>query len=394
MKNVLTVACLIFAIYGNGVAIGQSSGSGGIELSTPTEITFTWRDARDLSISFENAEDRIALANLVVNECQTNSSLSDLARLDGYRISGHICYRDGDLDLATTAFNEVLGLDTTPRWKAEAHRMLGQLAFSAADFELAKSHFIQAWNFTEVDDPDLQYTTSLSILNLACSTSELVGSHEDTLNYALVGLSKFSQPDRHRDRAQYLFWAYQANKSLGDSAAALTYLEEILTDHPDFQAGDPRGIILELHLDQYILRGEDWDNPTKEFIAEVISIVYDYNYLFSMSRVEILRKLANFVEEHGKHDAAIYLRTTQVTELENAIDNEDSFDPFLRSVLLSQTSTVKYDNAKHLASLGRYADASVLLQEIISSPLGNVDPNTLQSATELNTRVLERMQAP
>ena len=98
-------------------ALAQTTGSdsGSLNQTTPIALTPKWSDERDLTLLFENSNDRIALARLIISECINNASLTDLARIDGFRIAGHICYRDGAPEDATLAFTELNEFTTIPR---------------------------------------------------------------------------------------------------------------------------------------------------------------------------------------------------------------------------------------------------------------------------------------
>lgn len=272
--------------------------------------------------------------------------------------------------------------------------MLGQLALAVGDFTLANQHFVQSWSNIEIDDPDMRFTASRSVLNQVCNTHLLTSNYDSLLNYSLIGIAKLDHPDLRIEQSQYLYWAYQANKYLGNSPAALEYLEDLLTQNPDFQSDDARGIILDLQLDVYILRDEGWDSPSPEFIQEVIEIVYDPNYLFTLSRVEILRKLGNLTESDGQDQAAIHLRSSLVQELDDALEASSELDPYIKGLLYTHSSKIKLDNASHLMLRGQIADASVILEELISSPAEQVDPNVSRAANHLQAQAIEILMTP
>ncbi len=376
------------------LTLAQTAGSDpeSLNQTTPIALTPKWSDERDLTLLFENSNDRVTLARLIISECINNDSLTDLARIDGFRIAGHICYRDGAPEDATLAFTELNDFTTIPRWKANSLRMLAQLSMGQADINTALSQFKAAWEYSILDDPEGRFSSTKSILNMICNLSNITNDHENGLDYALQGIALFSTPTTQREKSQYVYWAYELNKALGDNIAALDNLNDLLENHPEFQAGnDLHGFFPTLRLDVYNLQGKGWNSPSEDFIHEVTSVIYDPEYMLMPSRLVIIQKFGRLLESQDQNQAAIHLRTSLRQELELELDTAPEIDPFLKETLFYHSSILALDDAKLHIKLRDFISATAVLNEIINSN-NNLPAHIIDQATDINNAMILQME--
>ncbi len=375
-------------------AFAQTTGSdpGSLNQTTPIALTPKWSDERDLTLLFENSSDRIALARLIISECINNTSLTDLARIDGLRIAGRICYRDGAPEDATLAFTELNEFTTIPRWKASSLRMLAQLSMGRGDINTALSQFKSSWEYSVLDDPDGRFSSTKSVLNMICNLSDITNDQAGGLNYALQGIALFSTPETQREKSQYVYWAYKLNKELGDNIAALDNLNDLLLNHPEFQAGNNlHGFFPTLRLDVYNLQGKGWDSPSEDFIHEVTSVIYDPEYMLMPSQLVIIQKFGRLLESQEQNQAAIHLRTNLRQELDLELEIDSTVAPFLKDILYSNAATLALDDAKLHIKLRDFVSAAAVLNEVINSN-NNLPAHIVDQATDINDAMILQME--
>lgn len=395
----LPIATITAALYMLTAITATESGSQPespeqLSISTPQPLTPQWTNEHDLLILFEHATDRVALARLIIDECQNNEGLPVATRTDGLRIAGHACYRDQANDDAVEAFTKLNDIATSPRWKAEALRMLAQLSMNdiESDMTVTISYFKQAWEQSLLDDPTGQFASTKSILNLICALSTSTGEHAQALDYALQGIALFSTSDTPREKAQFIYRAYEANKALGDNDAALLNLNDLLSNHPDFQADNNFvGLPPILRLDVYNLADHGWDHPSEEFVNEVLDICYEPSYMFMPSRLVVAQRLGDLLESQNQNQAAINIRTAIRQELADQLASNTDLDAFLVSSLKINNAYLALDDAKLSLKLGDPVAATAILNSI-TSDADALPAHIVEEATNLESRVQAQMQ--
>ncbi len=370
------------------------SGESNLNISTLKAVSAKWTNERDLSLLFEQTDNRILLAEYIISECINSNTLSELARVDGLRIAGHICYRDGSYENAKTAFSALRDLDSSPRWNSEALRMLAQLSMNDPDLDITIGFFNDALDFALQDDPNGDFLSTKSLLNTLCSLNSATGNHNGALETALVGIDLFSSPNTQREKAQFIYWAYLANKNLGDHPGALYNLNDLLENHPEFQAdNDIHGIPPLLRIDQFILRGQGWERPSEDFIYEILDICYDPEYQLMPSRLLILEKFGKLLERNDQFSAAINIRSTLRNELSTQLDTNNSINPLLKTDLRNRLARLALDDARLLLKTGDPAGAFALLSEI-NSPQTQLPEEILNQISQLRETAEDLLPVP
>ena len=364
-----TQLIILSTIFAQPLASAESQpAQDNLNISTPVPITAKWVDERDLTLLFDQSDNRILLAEYIISECVNNSTLSTLTRADGLRIAGHICYRDGSYENANNAFSALRDLDASPRWNSEAYRMLAQLSMDESDINITIDLFTQAWNFALQDDPDGLFLSTKSLFNTLCSLNSAIGNHEIALETAQVGIALYSKPNTQREKAQFIYWAYKANKNLGDNAGALFNLNDLLDNHPDFQANNNiLGIPPLLRVDQFALQNQAWDHPSEDFVNTVIDICYNPDYLYMPSRLIVLENFGKLLEKNEQYDAVLHIRSTLRNELASQLDTNNSIEQLLKSDLQGRLARLALDDAKLQLELGDPVSAVATLTEITNS---------------------------
>lgn len=393
--NIINITIATILLLSNsvmGATQNTSVSPESLNETTPVAITPKWVNERELTLLFENSSDRVTLARLIISECINNTSLTDLTRIDGLRIAGHICYRDDAPEDAILAFTELDNLTTTPRWKAEALRMLAQLSMGQGAINTSLNQFKTAWEYSILDDPEGRFSSTKSILNMICNLSDITNDHAGGLDYALQGIALFSTPTTQREKSQYVYWAYELNKELGDNVAALDNLNDLLENHPEFQAeNDLHGFFPTLRLDVYNLQENGWNSPSEDFIHEIISVVYDPAYLFMPSRIVIIQKFGALLENYDNDLAAINFRSYLREELEDELATNATIDPFLKETLFYHSSILALDDAKLHIKLRDFISATATLNSLINSN-NNLPAHIVDQATELNDAMILQME--
>ncbi len=352
-----------------------------------------WETEHDLGALFDQSNNRIALAKTIIQQCKDNDQLSEDARIQGLRIAGHACYTDGALEAATRAFTALDQIDSAPRWKAEANRMLAQLSMNSPDLEKALEYLKVSWEYALLDDPTGMFASTRSVLNLICSLSTATKQLEQAIDYAEQGIAMFEKSGATTVQAQFLYRAYEANKSLGENAAALDHLNVLLTDHPTFQAdNDFMGIPPLLRLDVFNLAGRGWDNPSEDFINEVLAVSYDPEYTLMSSRLVIVHKLGTLLEKQNQNEAAIHIRTSLRQELADLIDSDTEIDPALLPGLKTNMAYLAIADAQLHLKQGDALAASAALNSIISDADG-VPAHILEQAEALEVQAQTQAQS-
>ena len=351
-----------------------------------------WETEHDLLALFDQSNNRLALATSIIEQCIDDDQLTQDARIQGLRIAGHASYTDGATEAATQAFTALDNLDPAPRWKAEANRMLAQLSMNSPDLEKVLEYLKVSWEYALLDDPTGMFASTRSVLNLICSLSTATKQLEQAIDYAEQGIAMFEKSGATTVQAQFMYRAYEANKALGENAAALDHLKALLADHPTFQAdNDFMGIPPLLRLDVFNLAGRGWDNPSEDFINEVLAVSYDPEYTLMSSRLVIVRKLGTLLEKQNQNQAAIHIRTSLRQELADLIDSDTEIDPALLPGLKIEMADLAIADAQLHLKQGDALAASAALNSIISDADG-VPAYILEQATALESQAQSQAQ--
>jgi len=366
--------------------------------STPSAIAETqpatpqWETEHDLRALFDQSNNRLALATSIIEQCINNDQLTQDARIQGLRIAGHACYTDGAYDHAVQAFTALDQIDSAPRWKAEANRMLAQLSMNSPDLEKVLEYLKVSWEYALLDDPTGMFASTRSVLNLICSLSTATKQLEQAIDYAEQGIEMFEKSGATTVQAQFVYRAYEANKALGENTAALDHLNVLLTDHPTFQAdNDFMGIPPLLRLDVFNLAGRGWDNPSDDFIHEVLAVCEDPEYMLISSRLVIVHKLGTVLEKQNQNEAAIQIRTSHRQELADLIDSDTEIDPALLPGLKINMADLALADAQLHLKQGNALAASAAINSIISDADG-VPAYILKQATALEAQAQSAAQ--
>ncbi len=368
--------------------------------STPSAITETqpatpqWETEHDLRALFDQSNNPIALATSIIKQCIDDDQLTQDARIQGLRIAGHACYTDDDYNSAREAFSALDRLASAPRWKSEANRMLAHLSMDGPnhDFDTALDHLKVSWEHALLDDPEAMFASTRSILNQICWLCTITKDHQQAIDYAEQGIALFDRAGSASVKAQFLYRAYEANKALGENTAALDHLNVLLTDHPTFQAdNDFSGIPPLLRLDVFNLAGRGWDNPSEDFINEVLAVCADPEYMLMSSRLVIVHKLGTLLEKQNQNEAAIQIRTSHRQELADLIDSDTEIDPALLPGLKINMAYLAIADAHLHPKRGDALAASAALNSIISDADG-VPAYILEQATALEAQAQSQAQ--
>lgn len=249
---------------------------------------------------------------------------SDEARIQDLRMTGHALVRDGQSAEARAAFRMVLGLTEDARWLAEAHRMLGQIAFGLGDFDEALQAFRLSVTHALIEDPDGRFMTTASSISQACAVAGLLERHGIALDYARIGLGL----ERNPEPGPFYHSAYLASKGLGDTEAAAGYLDELLERRPDYGMDELfMGLGPRMLVERHVLRGEGWEHPSPEFMRTLRAIVSDERYVLMPVRAEIAEQYANLLDKRGDSDAAARMADSVVRTAGEAagVHTEDVF---------------------------------------------------------------------
>ncbi len=288
-------------------------------------------------------------AELIMTQCVENEPERPIpARIDGLRIAGSVLFRDGSLAGAKEAFSAIVGLTNEPRWLAESHRMLGQIAFGNGLFQDALAAFESSVTNALLDDPNGDFLSTQSSLSQACATACLLGQHQVALDHALTGIDLFPHPGPTSDPSgPFYYWAYLASKGLHDTAAAADYLDTLLDRHPDYGDDDLfLGLKPMLLLDRHHLRGEGWNNPTQPFLDTVSTILSDEKYRLMPTRANVAERFASFLESNGQAQIAAEIADYAVKSAANAAAADPTLDAALLNALGRANAELALENVK------------------------------------------------
>ncbi len=339
-------------------------------------------------------DDRVLLASLIIQECISNSTLTEQARVDGLRIAGHACFSENSMDNALDAFEALGTVASSPRWLCESHRMQAQIHESRGEIELALTHYNAARIQAEIDDPNGVYATTQSILNRLCILYERNGDFDELLNIALSSITLYPAENQTKEQAIFLYWAYKANKLLGINSLALDHLTTLLERRPDFGNDQPfLGVPPLLRLEVHELQGRGWSKPSEDFINDTIDVLYNPDYFYMPSRLDIAKQFGAMLEDFGKYDSAIHIRSNLRTELVNAIENNSDIDTFLKNSLHHRATELGLDDAKLQLKTGDPVSAVSTLAEITNSQFV-LPQDTLDQIAALSDTAQDLLPAP
>lgn len=290
------------------------------------------------------------LADYIIQRCLENEELSEQSRIDGLRIAGFTCYRDGDLVRAVSAFEPILGMTGNDRWLGEANRVLAQIKASRGQLQEALAQFETAWTHSIAEDPDGQYITTRSVLSQICMLTDLLGQHQKGLEYALLGISLYEESTLLPGIvAPYVYWAYRSMKGEGDAVGASEFLEELLDGHPEFGCDDAFiGLRPILMIDLHKLNGRDWQNPSKDFMDTAISILNDERFTMMPSRLHVAGEFCDMLERMGQHTAAVQTRERVYHQVNEGLTLDPDIDVVHKGALLDRSQYLLYRNAMTL----------------------------------------------
>jgi len=139
------------------------------------------------------------------------------------------------------------------------------------------------------------------------------------------------------------------------------------------------------------LSGQGWNEPTEEFVNEVIDVIYEPAYLHMPSRLVILRKLGKLLESQNQYTAAIRLRTARHQELADSLAINTELDPFLVSTLKNHNAARALDDAKLHLKLGDPESALAVLSSIVADS-DNLESYIVDEANSLQSQAQAFMQ--
>lgn len=303
--------------------------------------------------------------------------------IDTLRTQGHAHYAAHEYEPSEETFRAMLALAQSPRDRAEAYRMLAQISMNRPDTETTIQLLELAWEQAKLDDPKGLFSSTRSVLGMLCSLTKAADRHEDTVRYAQEGIAAFPWDAR----ATLLYASYEANKALGDKMAAIADLTELLDGHLKYTT-DKRLSSLEpaFRLETYEMRGEGWECPSDQFLRKARDICGEPEYLFSLSRLTILARLARHYEQTDRQIAAIELRTDARAQLLPRLEELAQTDPFLPPQFRVQLAQLALDDARAHFKLGQHERALAVLDETLALDTG-MRPDIERHALALGAKI-------
>lgn len=305
-----------------GTAYGQVSNSGPAtrNVTTPKPATPVWETERDLLVLFENASDRVALAQQIATIClNTNSNLSTQQRYDGLSIAGHVLWGEMDLSSAISCFSGIIALNVDPDATADAYRMRAQCNFFNSDYANASNDYSMCYSISKnIESSDGYHDLYKIVSPMLIESAAKAGDDQLVITIAEEAFANTVMPSKFRVEA--LRSAGSAALGFDDFVNAQRYLSAVLNDYPAYGLGYPgERVSIELELIQ--ANGHSLMFYSTESVDALAELIKRPEYQGLPVWVTAVSKMAKLLDQADNISEANELRLWAVDQVSVANNN-------------------------------------------------------------------------
>jgi tetratricopeptide (TPR) repeat protein len=351
-----------------GVCFAQTSDQESRDQSIPESLTAQWTTSRDLFVLLDEADNRVALANAILNAARDNPDFTVVQRTDGLRVAGHALYGESEFDRSAEAFEALIALEgAEAREKSSAWRMLGQIRWSLGDLNASHIAYTQAYemekHWFETGQPsslDLLVSMHAYVAARVAKVDEALA----VLDHAVAGFA--GTPGIGGNFVpRFIEQAGEIAEQAGRIPLALDYYAMALEDYPEYGLDEPfMSTRATLRMKLHELNGRDITGCNQAAMEEAWDIIRDPAYKLMPMRHSYARAIAKCLEKQGGRDAASHLRSMILDEIAEELPSLTN--PVHIHAFQQSEAQTKIDEAQLQTELEKFNDATTLLNEVIT----------------------------
>ncbi len=364
--------------------------------ATPKPETPAWETERDLIVLFEDSDDRVALARLVMSSSlDITHPLTPQQRYDGLSIAGHTLFREGEIQDVIECFSGVIALNISDDASADAARMKAQSYFLLGDYAQA----VNAYQLADSISRQIEADTGFHDLYRLIITQYLTAAQMDDnfdLVYSLVDeiLNNYTKYESNGGniRAQVLEIGARSARKEGNNGKAATYLTTLLRDFPDYGVAFP-GPRAKLQMDLIEAQGFSFENKDPEAVEAAMNIVMDDRYYGMPIWSYYVDISARLLDENDDIRDANQLRLWAIEQLDlklGSLPQNDLNTTMYQTAIRQSQSDLIYRTANMYEKTRQNQKATDLYQRIIND-FADVTPEYAQYS---NRRLIHLQNAP
>jgi len=312
----VTIGAAVMFVAGTAVA-AQPSGS--LEVSTPAASTQKWQNARELLTILDAAEDRVALAISVRDQCIAGANLSPEQIVDGLHITGHVLYRDREYDAARVAFEALHARQTSNHYFVDACRMLAQIARQDRNYAQSLTYYDLA---LPVAQAEYDAGVSSSVMLIKAGMVDVYRLLDDPQAAAPLADDLVAMSDAGvalLPRNTLLLQAAECHRDAGDGPRAAELYEILLADEDFGFSPTDWGFRPVVVMDKMKCEGHDLDACDPEAMQAATAIVADATYAAMPATYALADRVASCLLQKGQDDAAMQLWVVCVKQIDDQI---------------------------------------------------------------------------
>ncbi len=372
-----------------------SSGVVDRQATTPVVPSILWKTSRDLIVLFEDATDRVAIAQQVMDMAgDDTNSLSPQQRFDGFTIAGHTMWVDSEFELAKQCFTSAIALEYNEDSTADSARMLAQCHLALGDFAAARDSYLMCYNISRSIQQTSGYHDLFGMVAIPLmSTAQQSGDHG--LAVAIAGEivesgDGIARYDRVKSNALKI--GAMSALEIGSNEVAEQYLTTLLADYPEFGM-DFLGTRVALEMSLLRAQGYSMTEYDPEAVATAMDIVLDEGYYGLPHWADLVAKIGTLLDENDGREEANMLRLWAVDQqdvLINGLDPADGALEFKKTALMRTQLTCLRDAARSFKAAGEIVSYTETLERIVDG-YSEIDPQYVNTASqELNVILLQQ----